>query len=177
MVKTGGDLSSSKLRGAIAPEEILSSTSPNCNTFLECDPKDGFSVRNFQIQACKIAMVSDIVVYGDDNTPLNDTIALAKSISRAQRKYEVKNGLPRCLFNTFMLSGKPCVYLYCLDNTLMNIDTFSHVQVHQPDLIAIDASGTMTGNVADFCKLVHLLGNKASKLTLSQVTGNAMRCV
>jgi dual specificity MAP kinase phosphatase len=106
IVKSGGDLSSSKLRGAIAPEEILASTSPDCATFLECDPKDGFSVRNFQIQTCKMAMVSDIVVYGDEVTGLEKTIALAKAISKAQRQFEAKNGLPRCSFNTFMLSGK-----------------------------------------------------------------------
>lgn len=106
IVKTGGDLSSSKLKGAIAPDEVLASCSADSNAFLECDPKDGFSVRNFQIQACKLAMVSDIIVYGDEKTSPNDTIALAKRISKAQRQYEARNGFPRCWFNTFMLSGK-----------------------------------------------------------------------
>lgn len=106
LVKTGGDLSSSKLKGAIAPEELLASSAESSNTFLECDPKDGFSVRNFQIQACKLAMVSDIIVYGDEKTHPNETIALAKRISKAQRQYEARNGFPERLFNTFMLSGK-----------------------------------------------------------------------
>jgi len=106
LVKTGGDLSSSKLKGAIAPEELLASSTESSNTFLECDPKDGFSVRNFQIQACKLAMVSDIIVYGDEKTHPNETIALARRISYAQRQYEARNGFPRGLFNTFMLSGK-----------------------------------------------------------------------
>lgn len=106
IVKTGGDLSMSKLKGAIAPEEILLSSSDESPTFIECDPKDGFSVRNFQIQACKLAMVSDIIVYGDDKTHPNETLALAKRISKAQRQYEARNGFPRCLFNTFMLSGR-----------------------------------------------------------------------
>jgi dual specificity MAP kinase phosphatase len=105
IVKTGGDLSASKLKGAIAPEELLASSSEDCTTFLECDPRDGFSVRNFQIQACKLAMVSDIIVYGDENTHPNETIALAKRLSMAQRQYEARNGFPKCLFNTFMLSG------------------------------------------------------------------------
>ena len=105
VVKTGGDLSRSKLKGAIAPEELLPST-PESNTFIECDPKDGFSVRNFQIQACKLAMVSDIIVYGDEKTSPSETIALARRLSKAQRQSEAKNGFPRCFFNTFMLSGE-----------------------------------------------------------------------
>ncbi|KAF2121475.1 hypothetical protein BDV96DRAFT_483649 [Lophiotrema nucula] len=133
VVKTGGDLSSSKLKGAIAPEELLPTCTDENGSFLECDPKDGFSVRNFQIQACKLAMVSDIIVYGDEQTSPNDTIALAKRISRAQRQYEQRNGFARGLFNTFILS-----------------DTFSHVQKHHPRLIAVDSAGGMTGNVIDF---------------------------
>jgi dual specificity MAP kinase phosphatase len=134
VVKTGGDLSSSKLKGAVSPEELLpSGPSENSSTFLECDPKDGFSVRNFQIQACKLAMVSDIIVYGDDDTSPNDTISLAKRISKAQRHYERRNGFPEGMFNTFMLS-----------------DTFEHVQKHHPTLVAVDANGSMTGHVADF---------------------------
>lgn len=97
---------SSKLKGAVAPDELLDTTSENNSTFIECDPKDGFSVRNFQIQACKLAMVSDIIVYGDHKTNPNDTIALAKRISEAQRQYEDRNGFPPGLFNTFMLSGE-----------------------------------------------------------------------
>ncbi|KAJ4368275.1 tyrosine/serine/threonine protein phosphatase pps1 [Neocucurbitaria cava] len=132
IVKTGGNLSASKLKGAIAPEEILDSTSDD-PTFIECDPKDGFSVRNFQIQACKLAMVSDIIVYGDHKAHPNETIALAHKISKAQRQYEARNGFPRCLFNTFMLS-----------------DSFKVVQEKYPKLIAIDSTGGMTGNIVDF---------------------------
>ncbi|KAK3202928.1 hypothetical protein GRF29_154g1219990 [Pseudopithomyces chartarum] len=130
IVKTGGNLASSKLKGAIAPDEILASGD---SSFIECDPKDGFSVRNFQIQACKMATVSDIVVYGDLRTSPSDTVALAKRISKAQRQSEIRNGLPRCSFNTFMLS-----------------DTFTHVQEKFSRLVAIDSRGSMTGNVADF---------------------------
>lgn len=104
IVKARGDLSSSRLKGAIAPDEILETRGES--SFIECDPKEGFSVRNFQIQACKMATVSDIVVYGDDNTPRHETIALAGEISKAQRKNEIKNGLPRGQFNTFVLFGE-----------------------------------------------------------------------
>ncbi|KAF1846642.1 dual specificity protein phosphatase PPS1 [Cucurbitaria berberidis CBS 394.84] len=133
LVKTGGKLSTSKLKGAIAPEELLDPTSEDSSTFIECDPKDGFSVRNFQIQACKLAMVSDIIVYGDHKTHPNETISLAKKISTAQRQYEARNGFPRCLFNTFMLS-----------------DSFSCVQERYPKLVAIDSTGGMTGSIVDF---------------------------
>ncbi|KAF1955713.1 dual specificity protein phosphatase-like protein PPS1 [Byssothecium circinans] len=132
IVKTGGNLSSSKLKGAIAPDELLAPTSDE-DKFIECDPKDGFSVRNFQIQACKLAMVSDIIVYGDDKTNPSDTITLAKRISRAQREYEERNRLSQGMFNTFLLN-----------------DSFGHVQKTYPDLVAIDAKGAMTGKVVDF---------------------------
>lgn len=133
IVKTGGNLAMSKLKGAIAPDELLEPDCDDCPTFIECDPKDGFSVRNFQIQACKLAMVSDIIVYGDHKTHPNETIALAQKISKAQRQYEVTNGFPSRLFNTFMLS-----------------DSFDFVQEKHPDLVAINSSGEMTGSIVDF---------------------------
>lgn len=131
IVKTHGDLSFSKLKGAISPDEILDSDDDT--TFIECDPKDGFSVRNFQIQACKLAMISDIVVYGDDGTSVMETIALATRISLAQRQYEDRNSLKRGSFNTFMLS-----------------DTFRHVLEHYPKIVAVDNHRELTGNVVDF---------------------------
>ncbi|KAL6710021.1 tyrosine/serine/threonine protein phosphatase pps1 [Coniothyrium glycines] len=130
IVKTGGNLTASKLKGAIAPDEFLESGTSN---FIECDPKDGFSVRNFQIQACKLASVSDIIVYGDHKTHPNDTVSLAKLISKAQRQFEAKNGFPRCSFNTFMLS-----------------DSFDFVQEKHAGLVAINSAGDLTGNVVDF---------------------------
>jgi dual specificity MAP kinase phosphatase len=110
LVKTGGNLNTSKLKGAVAPGEILDTDAKDIPSFIECDPRDGFSVRNFQIQACKLAMVSDIIVYGDHKTLPSETVALAQKISKAQRQYEARNGFPRCLFNTFMLSGTSSRY-------------------------------------------------------------------
>ena len=117
IVKAGGDLSHSKLKGAVAPEEILSPLQPckdkkdaaeSCD-FLDIDPRDGFSVRNFQIQTCKMATVSDIVVYGDDSTPKEEVEQLARRVARAQAAWQRKmNGLGPGdrLFHTFVLSGK-----------------------------------------------------------------------
>jgi len=133
LVKTGGNLNTSKLKGAVAPGEILDADAKEVPSFIECDPKDGFSVRNFQIQACKLAMVSDIIVYGDHKTSPSETVALAQKISKAQRQYEARNGFPRCLFNTFMLS-----------------DAFNVVQEKYPNLVAIDSTGGTTGNIIDF---------------------------
>jgi dual specificity MAP kinase phosphatase len=111
VVKVGGDLSCSKLKGAIAPDELMlpesDSSSPAC--FLEIDPKDGFSVRNFQIQACKMAIVSDVVVYGDDSTPRDDVLKLARSISQAQKSWKEKMASSGCETNkvhTFVVSGE-----------------------------------------------------------------------
>lgn len=121
IVKAGGDLSHSKLKGAIAPEEILAplqaakdKKSEELAEFLESDPRDGFSVRNFQIQACKIATVSDIVVYRDNKTPKEEAERLARRIARAQNAWQRKTeGLHfgHRPFNTFVVSGKPASVL------------------------------------------------------------------
>lgn len=157
IVKTGSDLSSSKLKGAIAPGELLQSLTNESSSFIECDPRDGFSVRNFQIQACKMAMVSDIVVYGDEKTHPYDTIALAKKISRAQRAYEAKNGVQRGLFNTFMLA-----------------DPFGLVEQRYPDLVAVDSKGCMTGKIMDFFyweRLEMCAMSKASEISANVYMG------
>jgi dual specificity MAP kinase phosphatase len=150
IVKTGGNLNGSKLKGAIAPDEILDSASSDAPVFIECDPKDGFSVRNFQIQACKMAMLSDIIVYGDQKTQPNETVALAQRISKAQRQYEENNGFPRCLFNTFMLSGTCGVQHFV--QPLTRLDSFNVVQDKYPELVAINSAGSMTGKIVDFCE-------------------------
>jgi dual specificity MAP kinase phosphatase len=123
IVKAGGDLSTSKLKGAIAPDELmLPETDPiSPGSFLEIDPKDGFSVRNFQIQACKMATVSDIVVYGDDSTPREEVLKLAKSISQAQKSWKEKMASTGCETNkvhTFVVSGEflPLQYSYSSTN-------------------------------------------------------------
>jgi dual specificity MAP kinase phosphatase len=113
IVKAGGDLSHSKVKGAIAPDELLrplqAAKDKKCDEceFLDIDPRDGFSVRNFQIQACKMATVSDIVVYGDQETPRGEVEEVARRIARAQGAWQKKlDGGSNRLFNTFVVTGK-----------------------------------------------------------------------
>lgn len=109
IVKAGGDLTRSKLKGAISAGECLNTQSPGNPTLLEVDPKDGFSVRNFQIQAAKMAMVSDIVVYRGDDVTNDQLYALAKSVSQAQRLCQERRALTEedpSEFHTFVVTSK-----------------------------------------------------------------------
>ncbi|GAD97108.1 pps1 dual specificty phosphatase [Paecilomyces variotii No. 5] len=132
IVKVGGDLSKARIKGAVSPGEVLAVTSSD---FLEADPAEGFSVRNFQIQTAKMASLSDIVVYGDDNVPEAETIALAEQIALAQQNWRLRNDPAQetPLYNTFVLSS-----------------TFREVEERHPDLISVDRRGHLTGRVMDF---------------------------
>ena len=109
IVKVGGDLTRSRLKGAITADEILDLDDARDPTFLDIDPRDGFSVRNFQIQATKMAMVSDIVVYGDDEADQDEIHELAEKFAIAQSSWRITSGngdgdAPS--YNTFILSGQ-----------------------------------------------------------------------
>lgn len=110
VVKVGGDLGKARLKGAIAPDEILS---PAGSGFLESDPPEGFSVRNFQIQASKLASLSDIIVYGEDGVHRAVVMELAERIAVAQKDWRkrVDNGFESPIFNTFVLSSEYPNYL------------------------------------------------------------------
>lgn len=117
IIKVGGDLNCSRIKGAIAPSEVLRDEPGMEPSFLDIDPVDGFSVRNFHIQACKMAMVSDIVVYGDENAKEADIIQLAKKIAGAQRIWksqESPGDKGPCRFNTFILSSRSYNHEYIL---------------------------------------------------------------
>ena len=108
IVKTGGDLARSKLKGAIAPAEVLAPTGAKDPMFFDVDPKEGFSVRNFHIQAAKMAMLSDIVVYKDDSTKMEDLRNTAQRFAKAQKRYREKcatGGLELAEYNTFIVSS------------------------------------------------------------------------
>lgn len=132
IVKAGGDLSCSRLKGALAPQEFLLQVA-NSAVFREVDPREGFSVRNFQIQAAKSAMVSDIIVYGDDEIEVQK---LGKDVAAAQQSWretheEKGHELPR--FNTFICTSP-----------------FSVFERSYPDIVATDSRAHMTGKVMDF---------------------------
>ncbi|KAL8909054.1 MAG: hypothetical protein Q9171_005211 [Xanthocarpia ochracea] len=139
IVKVGGIMTTSKVKGAVSPEEVLSMDPSHGDTFQEVDPKEGFSVRNFQIQATKIAVVSDIVVYRDDDSSEKDLFNLAKRFSKAQSTWRVKNSngeqeLPR--FHVFVVSGP-----------------FHKFEKSHAQIVAIDSEGRPREDHIDFFQM------------------------
>ncbi|KAK1459166.1 dual specificity phosphatase [Colletotrichum melonis] len=132
LVKADGDLSVARLKGAIAPQELinLAAAAPE---FLDVDPRDGFCVRNFQIQAAKAAMVSDIVVYGQDETAVRKvSLDIATAQLRWRQRHEAQgHSVPD--YNTFMCCSP-----------------FNNFENNHKEIVAVDAQGHLTGNVLDF---------------------------
>ncbi|KAI1381421.1 hypothetical protein F4677DRAFT_125836 [Hypoxylon crocopeplum] len=127
VVKADGELSFARLKGAIAPNEFLQPCSDG--EFIEVDPKEGFSVRNFQIQAAKTAITSDIIVYGDDEGIVRK---LGWEIASAQAKWRKKHeSIPR--YNTFI-----CV------------SPFTEFEKNHGEIVASDSQGRLTGAIVDF---------------------------
>ncbi|KAK1834640.1 putative dual specificity protein phosphatase [Podospora conica] len=131
VVKAGRDLTKARLKGAIAPHEFMEPGRPY--QFLEVDPREGFSVRNFQIQAAKAAMTSDIIVYGDDETAVHN---LGYQIAAAQQRWREKHEVQRHPLPTY--------------HTFVCTDPFGNFERHHPEIVAVDSSGRPTGNVLDF---------------------------
>ena len=86
VVKLGDDLSKSRIKGAVSAHEVLA---PSAH-FLMADPPEGFSVRNFQIQTAKLAAMSDIVIYAEDDDSHSGLVELANQFAMAN-----ENGSPR----------------------------------------------------------------------------------
>ncbi|KAI1461028.1 hypothetical protein F4805DRAFT_453965 [Annulohypoxylon moriforme] len=127
VVKADGDLLTSRLKGAIAPNEFMNPCADG--EFIEVDPKQGFSVRNFQIQAAKTAITSDIIVYGEDAGLVRK---LGWEIASAQSKWRRKHEtLPK--YNTFI-----CV------------SPFKDFEKKHSEIVSIDSEGRLTGAVVDF---------------------------
>ncbi|KAJ5558489.1 Dual specificity phosphatase [Penicillium sp. DV-2018c] len=136
VVKLGGDLMKSRIKGAVSPEELLT---PYGDQFLNPDPPEGFSVRNFQIQTAKLAPVTDIVVYGESQTLHREAVDLAKRFASAQAQWA--GGSESRRYRT----PPPC-------NTYVLMDDFANVAQNHPGLIAIDETGRFTGHVMDFAQ-------------------------
>jgi dual specificity MAP kinase phosphatase len=130
IVKADGDLTVSRLKGAVGWTEILDAVEPR---FLDMDPKDGFSVRNFHIQVAKTAVISDIIIYGEDKDLVH---SLAWDTTLAQHKWclkQAEHGYVMPEYNTFVCVGP-----------------FAEFEMNHPDLVAVDSTGTHTGQVLDF---------------------------
>lgn len=132
IVKADGDLDVSRLKGAIAPHEFLQLGNATAE-FLEADPREGFSVRNFQIQAAKAAMTSDIIVYGDDELSVRK---LGFDIAGAQQRWREKQEAHR----------NPIPHY----NTFVCVSPFGEFEELYPEIVAVNSSGQLTGQVLDF---------------------------
>ncbi|KAI2783106.1 hypothetical protein F4815DRAFT_459872 [Daldinia loculata] len=127
LVKADGDLSTARLKGALAPNEFMQSGSDG--EFVEVDPREGFSVRNFQIQAAKTAVTSDIIVYGEDAGLVRKW---AWEIASAQAKWRKKHeSIPK--YNTFI-----CV------------SPFREFENKHSEIVTVNSEGLLTGAVVDF---------------------------
>ncbi|KAL1876903.1 hypothetical protein VTK73DRAFT_8980 [Phialemonium thermophilum] len=132
VVKADGDLNVCRLKGAVAPDEFLSVGATT--EFLDLDPKNGFSVRNFQIQTAKAAMTSDIVVYGEDDSQVRSCAwGIATAQQRLREHHAAQGHFTLPDYNTF----------FC-------VSPFSEFETNHPDLVAVDSAGCQTGNVVDF---------------------------
>lgn len=137
IVKVGRDINSSKLKGAIIPEEILPLNTQTPG-FLCVDPREGFNVRNFHIQVAKFAGLSDIVVYGDDDTDPVEVMRVAKRISAAQLYHRAQcQGTTRefPIYSTFVVES-----------------AFSVFENLFPGMVTTDSRGLLTGKVVEFCR-------------------------
>lgn len=130
VVKADGDLSNKRLKGAIAPQEILVKGK---GEFKEVDPRDGFSVRNFQIQAAKIAPLCDIVVYGEDEQECKKVATACAQAQRGFRELNEKLGHEIPLYNTFIWKSE-----------------FVEFEVSARHLVVVDSKGQTTGEIMDF---------------------------
>jgi dual specificity MAP kinase phosphatase len=136
IIKAGGDLSRARIKGAIAPDEVLSLCDDSNKGFLDCDPREGFSVRNFHIQAAKLAQISDIIVYGDEKTDHRIIKSVAERTALVQRRWrkdlECTGQLPEN-YNTFVLT-----------------DPFDEFEKSYPEWVAVDSQGRASEDLVDF---------------------------
>jgi len=131
IVKAGGDLSCSRLKGAIAPAEFMQCS--DGGAFKDIDPREGFSVRNFQIQAAKSAMVSDIIVYGEDEYEARKLATDVAAAQKAWREMHERSNHELPKYNTFLCTSQ-----------------FDEFELHYPQIVYSNSRGQLTGNVMDF---------------------------
>ncbi|KAG6040193.1 hypothetical protein E4U41_001335 [Claviceps citrina] len=133
LVKADGDLSRARLKGAVSPLEFMHADP--YPKFVEADPQEGFSVRNFHIQTAKAAMVSDVIIYGED---LAESKKVAWEVATAQSRQR-QSQLSQCTsavqYNTF----------FC-------VSPYSEFEKNERDIVAVDSNGRATGKMLDFAQ-------------------------
>jgi dual specificity MAP kinase phosphatase len=129
IVKADGNLTASRLKGAVAWAEIMELDEPQ---FRDADPKDGFCIRNFHIQVVKAAVTSDIVIYGED---VSLTRKLGWDAAAAQHRWRIKQAEQGHMVPEY--------------NTFVCICPFEEFEQRHADVVAIDSRGRHTGNVVD----------------------------
>ncbi|KAH7311765.1 hypothetical protein B0I35DRAFT_357110 [Stachybotrys elegans] len=131
LVKADGELNVARLKGAISPEELIQTgVTPQ---FIDPDPREGFCVRNFHIQPTKVALTSDIIVYGDDQLAAH-TLAWDIAAARLQWTEHMVATAGSCPeYNTFICTS-----------------SFQEFENHFPELVSVDSAGCFTGRVLDF---------------------------
>lgn len=86
-----------------------------------------------------MATVSDLVVYGDDQTPQSEVTELAVLLHKAQATWSLRPDVGRTSrepkFNTFVLS-----------------ESFSSITQSHPELVAIDDKAILNPDIMDFCR-------------------------
>ncbi|KAL4802305.1 hypothetical protein BDV18DRAFT_154356 [Aspergillus unguis] len=147
IVKVGGNLTTSRLKGAVTPDAILA---PSGFEFLPVDPKEGFSVRNFHIQTAKVAPLSDIVVYGEDGVTAKQLLDVAGRITAAQHHWRLKHDHDQNMpfYNTFVVSCP-----------------FSDIERRAPSLVAVNSDGQFANQFVDLFQLERLEMCKMSRAT------------
>ncbi|KAL2140055.1 hypothetical protein VTI28DRAFT_4302 [Corynascus sepedonium] len=132
VVKADGELNVSRLKGAISPHEFLQ-TGGDSAEFLDVDPREGFSVRNFHIQAAKAAMTSDIIVYGDDDVAVRK---LGWDIAAAQEQWRARHEALRHPLPQY--------------STFICVSPFAEFEEKHPEIVSVNSEGLLTGKVLDF---------------------------
>ncbi|KAI5301410.1 tyrosine/serine/threonine protein phosphatase pps1, partial [Ascosphaera atra] len=95
LVKAGKDYNRSKLKGSVAPEEIVEEDQNGCKFRSIGETNEGRQ-RRFKAQLQKFARVSDIVVYADDDLRKIMKEIVALKINECQRIYRLSHDPDRC---------------------------------------------------------------------------------
>ncbi|KAI5305257.1 autophagy protein [Ascosphaera pollenicola] len=132
LLKAGGDLTKSKLKGTVDACEIVD----DCMTRFRSDAEmvEG-KIRHFKLQTQKFANVSDIIIYGDEDTTSFQIDNLAARIIDCQHHANQKFPKTRSdyrRFNTFILSS-----------------SFQDVCRKYPELVYIDSAQNLTPHAID----------------------------